>query len=184
MNGNSKVLSWIGVILVLCAMMIAAFAALKTGVVPESQAVAVQVEPAKPIAGLETAKITHAKVKAYTHQSKKALALPQAVIEDGSKYALGAATVKPGLHPVTVSTVLDADTGEVTQYEKQEPLPWVAPAIHGEAGIAYGIKDGNRNGRLFLRQGLVDVKAMRLGVEATADQDGSLFAGASLAYRW
>lgn len=124
------------------------------------------------------------KVKVYPQKAKAKLSLPEPAASNPSVYALGASRVEPDWHPVTVTTTLDTDTGDVQVYQKREPLPWLAIPHRGEAGLAYGLKNGQPNARLFVRQSLLDMKALRLGVEATADQDGEVFAGASLAWRW
>lgn len=137
---------------------------------------------------MDTVTITPKRLKVYNQKAKERLSLPEQATTNHNVHVLGAARVDAGIRPVTVSTTVDAETGDVQTYSKTEPLPWVAMSHRGEAGIAYGIKSGPNgvtpNARLFVRQSLIDVKALQVGLEAKADQDGSLFAGASVAYRW
>lgn len=142
-------------------------------------------EPAPEVKHAPTVEIAPAKVRAYAPKVKKELGLPPSAAGNPSIYALGATRVEPDFHPVTISTTINEQTGEVTMYEKREPLPWVAPTLRGEAGIAYGVRsDGTMGGRLFVNQGLLDIKSVRMGATATLDQDGTAFAGLSLSYRW
>ena len=109
---------------------------------------------------------------------------------DSHAHVAASSTIKPDDHPHTISTVIDDKTGEVTTYDTREPLPWLQVDNHGEAGVAYGIRDGQATVRLEVRQNLLDVKAVKLGVEASIDQplSGSIspsyFVGVGLSYRW
>jgi hypothetical protein len=174
------------VALVACFMALLWFSLPKPAQAPEMASKQAQTAPQ--LAKVGTVSLTTAKVKAYQPKAKATLGLPAKVVDNPDAHVLGATTVKPGIRPVTVSTVLDEETGDVTVYEKTEPLPWVALPHRGEVGITYGFKGGvdgiKPNARLFVRQSLLDVKALRIGVEVTADQDGDAFAGASLSYRW
>ena len=129
-------------------------------------------------------------LKVYKPEAKKRLNLEKSLQEDASKHVAASSTIKPDNHPHTVSTVIDDKTGDVTTYDTREPLPWIAVDNHGEAGVAYGIRDGQPTVRLELRQNLVDVKAVKLGVQASIDQpmagigSTSYFVGVGLAYRW
>ena len=140
--------------------------------------------PAPQVRGMAKVDIRPSRVKALPPKAKAALKLPETAASNPSIYALGAARIEPDFRPVTVTTTLDADTGEVQVYSKREPLPWIAIPHRGEAGIAYGIKDGQPAARLTVQQALLDIKALRLSATATLDQDGDTFAGVGLSYRW
>lgn len=150
---------------------------------PEPQPVGVPMV-AKPALQKVQKETISAKVSVYKPAAKKAVALPPEVKADPDKHVVAASRVVPDIHPHTVTTVLDSETGDVVTYDTKEPMPWLAPAYRGEAGIAYGIKNGVPMGRLFVRQSLIDVKRLTLGVEVTADQDGEVFAGVAVSYRW
>lgn len=156
---------------------------------PAPVSVPVIATPSKAVSsvGVETIRTP---VKVYKPEAKKRLNLPQNITQDASKHVAASSTIKPDDHPHTVSTVIDDKTGEVTTYDTRGPLPWLAVDNHGEAGVAYGIRDGQPTVRLEVRQNLLDVKAVKLGVEATVDQPmsgplgSSYFVGVGLAYRW
>lgn len=174
---------------ILLAVLAVAFLLFIAGMIfaPEQdvQDVATVAPPAPEVKHAPTVEIKPAKVRAYAPKVKKDLSLPQAVVDNPSIYALGATRIEPDFHPVTVAATIDEQTGETVLYEKREPLPWVALTRRGEIGIAYGIKtNGTMGGRLFINHGLLDVKAVRVGVAATLDQDGTGFAGVSFAYRY
>ncbi len=156
---------------------------------PAPVSVPVIATPSKPVEHVGTETI-QTPLKVYKAESKKRLNLPKSLQEDSSKHVAASSTIKPDFHPHTISTVIDDKTGEVTTYDTREPLPWIAVDNHGEAGVAYGIRDGQATVRLEVRQNLLDVKAVKLGVQASVDQPfaGSIapsyFVGVGLSYRW
>lgn len=171
----------------ICLLFFAILALLSLSFAPRSpvDATAKVAPPAPEVKRVPKVELKPAKVKAYAPKAKQELALPEPAASNPSIYALGATRIEPDFHPVTVTTTLDEATGEVAVYEKREPLPWAALTRRGEAGIAYGMKsDGTMGGRLFVNQALLDVKALRLGLAATLDQDGMAFGGVSLSFRW
>ena len=140
--------------------------------------------PAPQVATVPTVTIQPAQVRVLAPSAKRKLALPAAVQADAQQHVAAATRVDPGIRPVTVTSVLDADTGEITTYTREEPLPWLATTRRGEIGLAYGLRSGQQTGRLYLHQGLVDLKTLRLNGIAHLDQDGQWFAGVALAYRY
>lgn len=151
---------------------------------PATVSIPVVASPSKAVkdAGRETVTMP---VKVYKAESKNRLNLPKSP----SEHLAASSTVKPDDHPHTLSTVIDDKTGEVTTYDTRDPLPWVAVNDHGEAGIGYGYKFSPGHGfgpmaRLTVRQNLLDVKAARLSLQGTLDQDGSAFAGVFVTARW
>lgn len=156
---------------------------------PAPVSVPVIAQAAKVVSGVGRQTVT-LPLKVYKPEAKQRLKLPQAVQADPAQHVAAASTVKPDTHPHTVSTVVDEKTGEVTTYDTRDPLPWLAVDSHGEAGVAYGIRDGQPTVRLEVRQNLLDLKALKLGVQASADQpvSGSLspsyFVGIGVSYRW
>lgn len=133
---------------------------------------------------VEKVAITPPVVKAYAPKAKARLKLPAAVQVAPSIYALTASQVKADDRPHTIITTLDEDTGEVETYDRPDPLPWLAPETRGELGISYGLRDGHPMGRLSVRQNLLQIKSLRLGSQASIDQDGQWFAGVGVWYRW
>jgi hypothetical protein len=143
---------------------------------------------AKPAPELRTVPkqtIAPPKVSVYTPPAKKKLDLPAAVQDDPNKYVLGSAKLPSDTHPHTITTVIDAKTGEVQTYDRRDPLPWLAAEQTGEIRIDYGFKNGLvKVGRLSLREDLLQVKALHAGINAAVDTDGARFAGAGVGYRW
>lgn len=129
-------------------------------------------------------------VKAYAPGIKGTLKLPDSIVADQNQHVIAAARVRSSDRPQTVTTVLDAATGESRAYVKEEALPWLALDPHGEAGIYAGLKNGERTARLEVRQGLVQIKAVHLGAIASLDQplSGQIksdhFVGVGAWYRW
>lgn len=109
-------------------------------------------------------------VKAYAPGIKGTLKLPESIVSDENQHVTTAARVRSSDRPQTVTTVLDATTGESRAYVKEEALPWLALDTHGEAGIYAGLKNGERAARLEVRQGLFQVKAVHFGAVASLDQ--------------
>jgi hypothetical protein len=125
------------------------------------------------------------KVSVYTPPAKKKLDLPADVQDDPNKYVLGSAKLPADTHPHTVTTVIDAKTGEVRTYDRRDPLPWLAAEQTGEIRIDYGYKTGLvKVARISLREDLLQVKALHAGINVAIDTDGAWFAGAGIGYRW
>lgn len=140
--------------------------------------------PAPAVADLKTVALSPRLVRALPAKAKARLKLPPAAQATPSLYALTASQVTADERPHTIITTLDVDTGEVTSYDRPEPLPWFAPETRGEIGIAHGLRNGQPMGRLSLRQDLLQVKRIHLGGQASVDQDGEWFAGVGIWYRW
>lgn len=153
-------------------------------------AVAVEAKPAPQLDHVGQIAIAPPKVKVFKPAAKAKLRLPEAVITDNAKHVIAAAVVRADDHQQTVTTVLDASTGESKTYVKEEPLPWLALDTHGEAGIYGGLKNGMAAARLEVRQGLFQVKAVHVGAIASLDQPLSgpikadSFVGIGVWYRW
>lgn len=142
-------------------------------------------EPDKRLSTVPKVDITPPKVPVYTAPAKRKLNLPDEIKDDPNKYVLTSARLPKDTHPQTVTTVIDKQTGEVQTLFRQEPHPWLAVEQTGELRLDYGIKNGfARVGRITLREDLLQVKALHLGVHATLDTDGAWFAGAGVGWRW
>ena len=134
-------------------------------------------------------------VKVYAQLAKAALKLPPAMQADPNLYALSATKIKPDLHPQTVVTTLNAETGETETIIRRDPLPWLAPEQTGEIRLDYGYKNtpsfakegwgGFDNvARLTLREDLLQIKALHAGINASIDSDGQMFAGVGVGWKW
>lgn len=129
-------------------------------------------------------------VQTYKPEAKARLKLPPAIVQDATQHVVAATTVADTGRPQTVTAVLNADTGQVETYVKQEPLPWISFHQRGQARVAMGYKFDPRTrvpqrvGRLSLEHDFMQVKALSAGVVASIDTDGAAFVGVGVAYRW
>lgn len=121
-------------------------------------------------------------IKVYPDEVKRDMGLPDAVAEDPGKRLTTTAKLDADDRPYTLSTVVDAETGESMIYARPDPLPWLAPGKRGEIGIAYGLKNGELGARLYAGHELLRLKALSMGVAGTLDQDGDLYAGAYMEF--
>jgi hypothetical protein len=132
-----------------------------------------------------------AKVYAGGAKTKQKLKLPAEVVNDQSKQVISGTKINMfDDHPRTVTTVIDADTGESTTYVTKEPLPWLAIDTRGGIGMYAGLKNGQQVARLQVRQDLIQVKKLHVGALASVDQPLSgagqqdYFIGIGAEYRW
>ncbi|MDA8260211.1 MAG: hypothetical protein M0Z99_32035 [Betaproteobacteria bacterium] len=129
-------------------------------------------------------------VRTFKPTAKANLKLPEAVVKNDSQQVTSATIVAPSERRVTVTSVIDAQTGETTAYTKPEPYPWIAVESRGEARLDYGYKLTRGSvtpmpvGRLSVTHNFVQLKALHVGVSAALDTDGAAFVGVGLAYRW
>lgn len=131
-------------------------------------------------------------VKVYAQPAKAKLKLPPSMQQDPNIHVITAAKIKPGLHPQTVVTTLNAETGEIETLTRRDPLPWFRPEQTGELRLDYGYKTGygmrdvgvEKIVRLTLREDLLQVKALHAGINASIDSDGQMFAGVGVGWRW
>lgn len=179
---------------IILAISLITFMWLNPKVIPAkpNQEVAVAATPAPEIAG-ETKidkPIATGSVKVYKPAIKTELKLPASVIANENIQVAASSRVSPNDHPQTVTSTVDMQTGEVTNYVKEEPYPWLAKDTRTEIGLYAGIKNGNKTIRLEGRQGLIQIKALHVGVIGTLDQSFSgpiqadYFVGAGVWTRW
>lgn len=188
----NRIIGLFVVIVLAACLLVVAFGMVKT-FATKAQPISVPVvaKAAPAVANVPTVQITPAApVKVYAPSAKAKLKLPEEVQADQNKYVLTASHIAPDAHPHTVTTVIDQQTGAATTYDTTDPLPWLAIDLHGEAGLLYGVKNGYPNVRMEVRQNLLDVKAVKIGIEATADQPttgplrADYFIGVGAWYRW
>lgn len=127
-------------------------------------------------------------VKVYAPKVKKTLELPKAVQEDSNKAVITATDLPKSKHERTVTTVIDTTTGEATNYVQEKPLPLFAKESSGHAGLYLGFKNLEPAVRAEVHQDLFAIKALTLGVTASADvtQSGntSTFVGIGGRFEW
>lgn len=131
------------------------------------------------------------KVKVYASVAKAKLKLPAAYLDNPDVHVLESSRVEPDLHPQTVTTIIDAGTGETRTLIRREPDPWLAVRNSGEIRIDYGYKSHAMAGggfdkiaRLTFREELLQVKAFYVGMNASLDSDGQHFVGVGVAWKW
>lgn len=110
------------------------------------------------------------KVYAGGAQLKTKLRLPQAVVDDGAKQVIAASKLRADDHPQTVTTLINTETGDSETYVRRDPLPWLAWDTRGEVGVYLGVNNGGPALRVEARQGMVQAKALHLGVIGSVEQ--------------
>lgn len=171
-------------VVALLAVIVAVFNTQLQREVPKSAAVAPEVASVPkeeiPLKGLT--------VYAKPAKSKlgKAGAIPEAVVKDDRQSVVAASRVASSERPQTVTTTVNAETGVSDTYVVAAPRPWLATESRGELSLDYGYK---RNalapvGRINIRQDVLQIKALHLGLSASGYSDGDYFVGAGVSYRW
>lgn len=157
---------------------------------PVDTTVATIAAPAPAVKKVKKRAVPVKQVVVYAPEAKANLKLPPAVIASDREQVTGATTVQPSEHRVTVTSVLNTETGETTTYTKPKPLPWFAVESRGEArvDVGYKLKRGIpapvQVGRLSIRHDFLQVKGFHAGVNAAIDSDSELFLGIGVGYRW
>lgn len=127
-------------------------------------------------------------VQVYKPKVKKSLGLPAAIQESETKAVIAATDLPKSKHERTVTTVIDETTGEATQYVQEKPLPLFAKDSSGHAGLYLGFKNLEPAVRAEVHQDVFAIKALTLGVTASADvtQSGNTdtFIGIGGRFEW
>jgi hypothetical protein len=108
-------------------------------------------------------------IKVYRPAVKRRLKLPETIIADENQHVIASSETANDEHPHTITTTIDAQTGDVQTFDRTDPLPWAAVNTKSEIGIYYGMKHGEQAVRIEGRQELLQVKALHLGAIASAD---------------
>ena len=188
-NGQSvSVAKWLAVVLAIVCLVLAGWIVWMHYFKPVERVGEIkEARTAPEVAAVPTVAVpVPAGVQAYPEAVKRKLKLPRAVADDSRQKVIAASKVAPSERPHTITTVIDAETGKVQTFDRTDPLPWVAYSSKGAAGVYYGLKHGEQIVRLQVRQDIVRVKALSLGVMASVDsgtQSGA-FVGAGVEYRW
>jgi hypothetical protein len=126
-------------------------------------------------------------VKVFKPAVKTNLKLPASVTNDDNVHVLASSKTANDERPHTVTTTIDQRTGEVTTYDRTDPLPWLAVNTKSEIGVFYGLKHGEQALRIEGRQELLQIKVLHAGVIGTVDatrQGVDSFIGAGVWARW
>lgn len=157
--------------------------------VPQPAPVGAHLEapPAPQVAKVERVAVPVAPVQALAPAAKRKLKLPAPVQADPGKHVVAATRTPADERAHTVTTVLDAATGEVATYQRAEPLPWLAPQSRTEVGAAYGLRGMDPALRVEARHELLQIKRLHLGATASADVmagEVDTFVGVGVWARW
>lgn len=128
-----------------------------------------------------------APVQVYKPAVKKKLKLPEDVQRDESKHVVASTKTADDGRSHTVTTVIDAGTGEATTYDRADPLPWVAVKTTSQVGAFYGMKNGYAAWRVEGHQEFLQIKAVHVGATASVDVyngQTDTFAGVGAWVRW
>lgn len=145
-----------------------------------------QAEKAPQVSGVPTVPLLPKKpIQVYADPAKQRLNLSPEQISNKAIVVVSASRVPSDLHPQTVVTTLDQNTGVFSTLVRSEPYPWLAAEQTGELRLDYGIKNGGlKVARLSLHENLVQIKALHLGVNSSLDTDGIFFVGAGVGWGW
>lgn len=183
MNIKVKRILWLLALVMVLALLVLAWWHFTPSPAPVGSTVVAQKAPELKKAPRQN--ITPPKVSVYKPPAKAKLDLPADIQGDPNKYVLDSVKLPNDTHPHTVTTVIDATTGEVQTFDRRDPLPWFKPEQTGEARLDYGFKAGRPMiARLTLREDLLQVKALHAGINASLDADGQYFVGAGVSWKW
>ncbi len=111
------------------------------------------------------------KVYAGDTKTKQKLNLPEKVVANKNQQVIAGIKLSPrDDYPRSITTVLDASTGESETYITKEPLPWIAIDTRGSIGAYIGIKNGVQTARVQAKQNLIQIKRVHLGIVGSIDQ--------------
>jgi hypothetical protein len=147
--------------------------------------------PAKEVRELPKAPAKMTKpIKVYSGSStKEKLNLPAAVVEDEKQQVIESIKIE-GEQPVTVTGVVNTETGDTQMFIRTDPKPWLAWDDHGGAGVYAGYKNGDLALRLEAHQELFRIKDVHIGVQGSLDQRLNQavaldsYVGLGAEYRW
>lgn len=155
---------------------------------PAPVGVHIEAKPAPEVAKIERVPVAIAKpVQVYRPAAKQKLKLPESVQRDEAAHVVASTKTAPDERQHTVTTLIDADTGETTTFDRVDPLPWIAPNTKTDIGAFLGYKGREPAIRLEARQELLQIKAVHLGATASADLtpgEVDTFVGVGLWARW
>jgi hypothetical protein len=122
------------------------------------------------------------KVKVYASIAKAKLKLPAADVANPDIHVIESSRIEPDIHPQTITTLIDAGTGETTTLIRREPDPWFALKKTGALGLNYDAIRGLKT--LYVRQDLLQSKAIFFSGSASIRSDLDKAAGFQIEYRW
>lgn len=126
--------------------------------------------------------ITPAKIKVYAPKAKANLKLPESMRMDTNIHVVESTWVPADDHPQTITTVINAETGETETLVRREPLPWLAFKKTGAIGLSYDAITSLRT--LSIRQDILQIKQLYLSGDIALRSDKEKMAGIRIEYRW
>ena len=135
-------------------------------------------QPAKELKHEKTATLTCKPIVIYRDRVKSELGLPDNVVRDGSQEVVAASRIPGNEFPHTVTATFNQSTGSVTQYVRQDPLPWMAYTGRWSIGAYYGANDEQASVyRITSGYSLLKIKRMDIGAAASIESGGRWFTG-------
>lgn len=119
-------------------------------------------------------------IKTYVQAAKKTLKLPEAIVADDSIHVIESTRVVADDHPQTITTVINAETGETQTFVRREPLPWLAFKKTGALGLSRDFLTSVNT--LYLRQDFLQMKSVY--VSGILSLDSTRQTGAKVAVEW
>lgn len=132
---------------------------------------------------LETPKKT---IRVYPAGAKAKVNIPSEAVENANIKLTDSSVIRASERPTEVTQVLDITTGETKTYVTSLPSPWFRFEHKGSASLDYGYKRNNNSPvlRLNVRENVVQIKDVHLGVTGSLFTDGDYFVGVGGEYRW
>lgn len=149
--------------------------------------ITVEAKPASEVKHETKVEIPVRKVKVYKPAAKAKLKLPDAAIWDKGQHVIASSKIANDDRPHTITTTINATTGETMTYDRIDPLPWLAVNTKSEIGLYAGIKRGETAMKLEGKQEIMQIKAIHLGAIASVDAMRSgtdSFVGVGVWGRW
>lgn len=125
-------------------------------------------------------------VRVHKATSKGLIKLPTSVIEDDNQWVTDSSVIPSSEKRQVVTQVIDVSTGETSAYVNELPSPWVALENRGAISLDFGYKRSSLTpvGRLNVRQDIVEIKGIHLGITGSVFTDGDYFLGLGASYKW
>jgi hypothetical protein len=132
---------------------------------------------------LDTPKKT---LKVYKDSAKSRVKIPKESVANANIKLTDSSVIKRSERDTEVNQVVDITTGETKTYVATLPSPWFSLEHRGYASVDYGFKRDSSNPvvRLNVREDLVQIKEIHLGITGSVHSDGDYFIGAGGEYRW
>lgn len=110
-------------------------------------------------------------LRVYPKKIEKKLHLPDEVTQNPQKRVADAVDVPNDGHAHRVVPVADGATGEIKTYVEVLPKCWLCFTSRGDIGAYAGLDtNGDQRGMVQLRQGVINVRDITLGVMLTGTQ--------------